>query len=128
MIFFLNKEILSVWQEGVKVANNSLIEVVNRRSGDLSLQCIEHVGTSATNLAWMVLPDNGSLIIPMTEDDETYRATISGNQANLTIDNSVEPFRGLLKCISSSGQVISVRVVEGRLCFMLSDLLISSAV
>ena len=96
------------------MANNSLVEVVNSRSPDLELQCVEHVDSVFTNLTWLVLPNNGSLVAPVSgEDSETYRVTKSGNQANLTIENS-DPFRGLLKCLSSSGREISVRVVQSK--------------
>lgn len=46
---------------------------------------------------------------------DPYRVAASGNQATLTIDNTGEPFRGVLKCWSSSGQVVNIRVVAGKL-------------
>lgn len=92
------------------------MEITDRRSGDLNLQCIEHVGGAATNLTWFILPENGSLFAPSVgKDGDTYRATSSSNQATLTIVNIIEPFRGLLKCWSTSGLVVSIRVVAGKL-------------
>lgn len=91
------------------INNNSLIQITNNRNGDLNLQCLDHV---ESDLTWIVLPDNGSLTIPSDEKGgSNFVAIKSGNQANLTIENLDEPFRGLLKCISSSGQVVNVRVV-----------------
>lgn len=97
------------------MANNSILEVRDRLSGNLSLQCVENVESGFTNLTWFILSGNGSLIIPSGgKDSDMYRVISSSNQANLTIDNSVTPFRGLVKCISSSGQVVSIRVVQGK--------------
>lgn len=106
---------MSVWRDGNLVENNSLVEVLNRHSGNLDLQCVEYVGSVSTELTWFVLPDNGSLVAPsFGKEGDVYRVGVSGNQANLSIDNSLEPFRGLLKCWSSSGEVVSVRVVAGK--------------
>ena len=106
-------EAVSVWRGSSKVENNSLLEIVNRRSGNLVLQCIEHGGQS--DLTWFVLPDNGTLTTPSAgKEGDTFRADISGNQATLTIVNSMEPFRGLLRCSSSAGVVVNIRVVAGR--------------
>lgn len=96
--------------------DRNVIEIINRRSGDLNLQCVEHVESGFTNLTWFILLDNGSLITPSEgKGSNLYTFVKSGNQANLTIDNSLEPFRGLLKCLSSSGLVVSIRVVEGNI-------------
>lgn len=93
------------------INNNSLIQITNNRNGDLNLQCLDHV---ESDLTWIVLPDNGSLTIPSDEKGgSNFVALKSGNQANLTIENLDEPFRGLLKCISSSGQVVNIRVAIG---------------
>ena len=68
---------------------------------------------TATNLTWFVLPENDSLFAPSVgKEGDTYRATASSNQATLTIVNSIdEPFRGLLKCWSTSGLVVNIKVV-----------------
>ena len=112
--FAVCTDLLSVWMGGSQVENNSLVQVTSR-SGTLNFQCIEHVEGTSTVLTWFVLPDNGSLFAPSSgKDGDTYRADISGNQASLTIQNSLEPFRGLLKCLSTSGLVVNVRVVAGK--------------
>lgn len=100
--------------------DNGLLEVQSGPTGrlNINLQCIEHVESGFTNLMWIVLPDNGSLIIPTSsagKENNVYSVIKSGNQANLTIDNSMNPFRGLLKCSSSSSRIVSVRIVEGEI-------------
>lgn len=108
---------LGVWKDGIQIDNNSVIVVTNRRSGDLNLECIEHVGSRLSNLTWFILPNGGPLIVPSTQKDiDNYTIANSGNQANLTIDNSFMPFRGVLKCLSSSGQVVNIRVDGGKEC------------
>lgn len=104
-------EILSVWRSGSQLENNSLIVIPTGLSGSLVLQCLEHEQTTLTDLSWVILPDNGSLITPsLGKEGDIYRVDASGNQATLSIDNSQEPFRGLLKCLASSGEVVNIRV------------------
>ncbi len=110
-------ETLSVWRGNSFVNNNSVIVIINRLSDDLSLQCLEHVESISTNLTWYILPDGGSLVALSTtssgKDAGNYTLSKSGNQANLTIVNSVSPFRGLLKCASSSGHFVTIVVAAG---------------
>lgn len=106
---------MSVWRDGNQLENNSFVELTNRGSEKLNLQCIEHVGAALTNLTWYVLPDNGSLFAPsFGKEGDVYRMAMSGNQATLTIDNAIQPFRGLLKCWSSSALVVNIKVVAGE--------------
>ena len=77
---------------------------------------MEHARAMVASPTWVVLPANGSLIMPSSgKDGDTYISTASGNMAFLTIDNTNVPFRGLLKCFSSSGEVVKIEVVPGRI-------------
>jgi hypothetical protein len=120
---------MSVWRGDSQVPNNSLVEIPSTRSGTLSLQCIERVEGFLTNLTWFILPDNGSLFSPsFGKDGDVFRVMASGNQATLTIDNSVEPFRGLLKCLSPSGLVVNVKVVAGMFAVIQEQVACSNGV
>lgn len=96
---------LNVWRGGLPIANNSFIEF---HSGNLDFQCFE---TVESNLTWIVLPDNGSVTILTAGKTDIYTVVESGNQANLRIDGA---FRGLIKCLSSSNEIFSLRIVEGK--------------
>ena len=106
---------MSVWRRGGVVENNSAIEIVNNLSPDLNLQCLEYINSTSTTLTWLLLPDTGPLIIPSDAKDADYRVVKAGNEANLTIVNTDGPFRGVVKCWSSSGLVVNIGVVEGNI-------------
>lgn len=110
-------ERLSVRRNGISIENNTFIEIANRRSDPLDLQCLEHVESSYTNLTWIVLSDSRpESFIPLSTGkaaDSNYSTSVSGNQANLLIINSFEAFSGLVKCVSSSGLFVNIRVVGG---------------
>ena len=99
-----------MWQDEIQVENNSHIMRMNE---NLNLQCFERTISHLADLTWIVLPDNGSLATPTVGKTGIFTVRESGNQATLSIDNSMEPFHGLIKCLSSSGEIFSVRVVEG---------------
>ena len=101
---------LSVQRDGADVQNNTFIEIANTRSGPLPLRC----GDSGGNVTWLILPDNGSSLLiydGTSKGDNVYAIVGSGSQIELTIQNNVEPFRGLLKCVSTSGGVLNIQVV-----------------
>lgn len=106
----------SVLRDGTtNIENNTLIEIANVRSGALTLRCAD---SSGGNVTWLVLPENEQLLIldGSTKGTNVYEIAGSGSQIDLTIQNSISLFRGLLKCISTSSGVLNIHVVpQGKL-------------
>ncbi len=90
--------------------NNTNIEVANAQFGVLSLECNSG---SSENVTWLVLPDNGQVLTydGSNKGSSTYVISGSGSQVTLAIQFTITLFRGLLKCVSTSGQALSVLVV-----------------
>ena len=83
--------------------NFGRIAVVNRLFGDLSLQCLGHTPSGVLDLVWIV-EEAGQAPVLLTEGSEDNYTTVAYDQnvANLTIDNTIRPFRGTLRCRSAT--------------------------
>jgi len=103
---------LNVVRDGsTSIANNTLIEVANTLSSPLRFLCTDPTG----NVTWLALPENGDLRVFDGTDKGDNVIEIEGSSSSimLTINNRVTPFRGLVKCTSTSGQVLNIEVVPG---------------
>ena len=102
---------LNVVRDGsTSVVNNTVIRVVNDLT-TLSFQCTDMMG----NVTWLVLPENSDLRVfdGTAKGDSNIEIQGSGSSIMLTISNRATLFRGLLKCSSTSGQVLNINVVPG---------------
>lgn len=110
-------EPLSVVRDGNFLQDRDSIVVVNRLSGDLTLRCLGHAPLNVTNLRW-VLEEQGEqqeIILEPKDNNDYTVVSYSYNEANLTINNFLKPFRGTLKCQSeTSRRQLTFYVVDSK--------------
>ena len=106
-------EPLTAWRDGILLTNNS-VTVTNRFSGSLNLTCLGHYPTNNVDLSWIIVPD-GAFPQSIVMNTTRYNVSYEENLATLMIDNTVEPYRGTVKCVSGrSGMMVNVFVRGGK--------------
>ncbi len=107
---------LSVFRNGEVVEDQEEIVIVNRLSGPLDLRCLGHAPSNVLGLEWVSDRKDGSRVILEPNGDEAdIRVWYSYNEANITITNSNQPYRGTLRCQSTTAGIQrTVFVVAGK--------------
>lgn len=103
--------------DGQEVEDFGYITVVNRFYGDLDLQCLGHAPSGVLDLVW-IFEEVGRAPVQLqgASQDNFTSAGYDYNVANLTIDNFIRPYRGTLRCQStSSDRQITIFVTESEL-------------
>ena len=97
--------------------DRSQIIVVNQLSGDLNLRCLGHAPSNVTNLVWVSEQDGEEPVFLLPENNDNYTmVSYSSNEANVSIDNFIQPYRGILRCQSlMSNRQATFFVVECKL-------------
>lgn len=114
---FLNAftEPLSVFRDSRDhLVDGSPISVGSQFSGDLNLRCLGHAPSNVTRLVWISEQVGQEPIVLRPEDNNNYtRVWYSLNEANITIRNLIQPYRGTLRCRSlASNRQASFNIVE----------------
>ncbi len=85
----------------IPVEMNEIFVVENRFSESSVFECLGHVGFGVTDLYWTISRDGAAPIIPeVTTQYKYYNIFVGDNYLSLTIDHSVEVFRGFVRCSS----------------------------
>jgi len=122
-------EVISVFNDGNFVNNTAEFEVKNQFSGELLLQCIGHAPSNIIDLSW-VSQKTGDRPVELQAgmNNNQIQVSYAYNQANITIINSVEPYRGILRCQSrQTGQQATFYLVEESTLILNITLIIQSA-
>ena len=102
--------------------DQSDITIRNRLSGNLTLRCLGHAPSSVRDLMW-VSEQNGRPTTTITPNTNSsyYIVSYGYNEANLTVVNLLEPYRGVLRCVSRpSGLQVSVFINDGTVIIITS--------
>jgi hypothetical protein len=103
-----------VLYNGDEVENFGQIAAVTDRT--LSLQCLGHAPSNVLDMVWISEEvEQAPLILREDSMDNYTRVYYDYNVANLTVDNLIRPFRGVLKCqAASSNRQITIYVTESE--------------
>lgn len=112
----LSKEPLSVFRDGLFQWDQSSITIVNRLSGDLNLRCLGHAPSNVRDLVWISEQQGQLPVVLRPEMNNDYTTVSYGyNEANVSINNFIEPYRGTLRCLSEpSRRQVTLFVVDGK--------------
>ena len=111
---FVFTAIISVYDDGNLVNDTGELEVRNQFSRELLLQCIGHAPSNVLDVMW-VSQKTGQRPVELQPgmNNDQLQVSYAYNQANITIVNSVEPYRGILRCQSRrTGQQSTYYFVE----------------
>lgn len=102
--------------DGEELEDFSEIVVVDHLYGFLNLQCVSHYPSGIVDLVWLSEEEGMSPLALEGESQDDYTmVTYDYNFANLTINNLIRPYRGILRCqTASSDRQITISVVEGK--------------
>ncbi len=102
-----------MYRDGTDVLPNGEQISVNQIS-NLNLQCLGDATQNHNDLMWIVGRD-GETTQVITDDSEFFQVEYNGNEANLTVINSAQPFMGKLRCYSPvSGIATTVIVTDSK--------------
>ncbi len=99
---YSNVEPLSVFREGAFLPDQDPIVIPDGFSLNLTLRCLGHSPSGVRDLVWLMESEGQSTVTLLPENNDNYTIISYGyNEANLTIVNSIEPYRGVLRCQSA---------------------------
>ena len=102
--------------ENNRVEDQAQIVRLNRFSGNVSLRCLGHAPSNVLGLVWISEQDGMPPMVLRPEDNNNYTIVeYLYNEAVLTINTLIQPYRGTLRCqSSSSGRQATFFVVERK--------------
>ena len=105
-----------MYRDGEYIADQEPIVIPDGFRLNLTLQCLGHSFSGVRDLVWVSEPEGGASVTLRPEDNNNYTLVSYGyNEANLTIVNSVMPYRGVLRCQSvPSGRQATYDVVKSK--------------
>lgn len=116
LLRILHVEPLTVFNsEGENITDQSEITVVNRFSGNLTLRCLGHAPSNVRDIVWVSEQQGMPTVTFMPSMNNNFTMVSYGyNEANLTINNFIQLYRGTLRCVSaSSGRQVTIYVTDG---------------
>ena len=105
---------------GVQLENFDQIAVPDSLFGLLDLFCVGHTPNDVVELTW-IAEELGQFPVIFQESSEGNYTTVSHeyNVANITVNNSIRPYRGTLTCRADSTDVqIAIYIVEGSFNYL----------
>ena len=105
-----------------QVLNDDIIVVIDRFSKPTYLECFGQVGSGVTDLYWTIAREGEEPLVTNEEiRDDQYTITLGDNFITIRINNSVKPFRGVIRCNSQTvNQRISIFVRASKYYYNIS--------
>ena len=108
-------EPLSVFYSGSNISNQSTV-MANQQDGNITLRCLGHAPSGVRDLMWVSTPQGESEVVLRPTSNSNMSVFYGYNEAILTINNFIQPYRGTLRCQSlSSGLQVTIFVEESML-------------
>ena len=116
VISYYHPEPLSVYRDGERIEDQAVFTTVNRLSRNITLRCLGHAPSNVIDIVWISEREGDEPVTLQPNENDNYTVvTYAYNEANLTISNALEPYRGTLRCQSlASGRQASFYVVESK--------------